>query len=144
MAGALSSRNSPIVGINVTPLVDITLVLLIIFMVTARLIVAPQAIALDLPKASTGASSDQVFAIELLADGSRHVNGALVGDDAAIVESARAAVHRNRELRTVIRADGAVAHRQVVHAIDLLRTAGIVRIAFGVVPDPKRANAPDR
>jgi biopolymer transport protein ExbD len=44
-------------------------------------------------------------------------------------------VHRNRELRSVIRADGGVPHRQVIHALDLLRKGGISRVGFGVVPE---------
>jgi biopolymer transport protein ExbD len=142
MAGSLSTRSGAIVGINVTPLVDITLVLLIIFMVTARLIVAPQSIALDLPKADTGQSTEEVFALELLPGGGIHVNGALVAEDERLIALAHAAVHRNRELRTLIRADGGVPHRQVIHALDLLRKAGISRVGFGVVPDPARPFAP--
>lgn len=138
MAGSLSPRGGAIVGINVTPLVDITLVLLIIFMVTARLIVAPQSIALDLPRADTGQSSEELFALELLPDGSVRVNGAVVPGDEPLVALAHAALHRNRELRTMIRADGAVPHRQVIHALDLLRKAGISRVAFAVVAEPAR------
>jgi biopolymer transport protein ExbD len=142
MASSVSSRGGAIVGINVTPLVDITLVLLVIFMVTARLIVAPQSIALDLPKADTGQSTQEVFGLELLPDGSRQVNGTRVEEDEKLVALAHAALHRNRELRTVIRADGGVPHRSVIHALDLLRKAGIVRIAFGVVPEPRAKSQP--
>lgn len=135
MAGAASPRNGAIVGINVTPLVDITLVLLVIFMVTARLIVAPQAIALDLPKANTGQGSNDVFSLELLKDGRTRIDGADVSGDERIVALAHAAVHRDRELRSVIRADGGVPHRQVIHALDLLRRGGISKVGFGVVPE---------
>jgi biopolymer transport protein ExbD len=135
MAGSASSRNGAIVGINVTPLVDVTLVLLVIFMVTARLIVAPQAIALDLPKADTGQATNDVFSLELLRDGTTHIDGAVVTRDEQVVALAHAAVHRNRELRSVIRADGGVPHRTVIHALDLLRRGGISRVGFGVVPE---------
>jgi biopolymer transport protein ExbD len=47
-------RSGAITGINVTPLVDITLVLLIVFMVTAKLIVNNKGLPIDLPKAATG------------------------------------------------------------------------------------------
>jgi len=50
MAGTAQQSDEPIVNINVTPLVDVTLVLLIIFMVTTKMIVS-QAVPLDLPKA---------------------------------------------------------------------------------------------
>ncbi len=74
MAGGSSDSEDAIVGINVTPLVDITLVLLIIFMVTAKLIVS-QAVPLDLPKASTGNQDVQVvFSIILAADGATLVD----------------------------------------------------------------------
>jgi biopolymer transport protein ExbD len=76
MAGfAANKPSAPITGINVTPLVDITLVLLIIFMVTPKLVVS-RALPLDLPKAATGSEVQQVFALSLAADGSTFVNGA--------------------------------------------------------------------
>ena len=65
MAG--SSKNDDdglIAGINVTPLVDVTLVLLIIFMVTAKIIVS-QGMPMDLPKAASGEALQTVFAVEL-------------------------------------------------------------------------------
>jgi biopolymer transport protein ExbD len=70
MAAASSrSSNGAITGINVTPLVDITLVLLIIFMVTAKLVVRRDAMTLDLPKATTGAEVQEIFSVAILADG---------------------------------------------------------------------------
>jgi len=74
MAGFSSSRpNAPITGINVTPLVDITLVLLVIFMVTAKLVVS-RALPMDLPKAATGGEVQQIFSVSLLANGTRQVD----------------------------------------------------------------------
>ena len=65
MAGGSSDNDDgPIAGINVTPLVDVTLVLLIIFMVTARIIVS-QGMPMDLPKAASGEALQQVFSVEL-------------------------------------------------------------------------------
>ena len=135
MAGSISQQNGAIVAINVTPLVDITLVLLIIFMVTARLIVAPESIAVDLPKAASGESAEELFALELFPDGTTKINGEIAQSDQRVVDLAHAARHRVRELRAIIRADGAVPHRRVIHALDLLRNAGIVRVGFGVVPE---------
>ncbi len=69
MAGGSSNDDDGMVsGINVTPLVDVTLVLLIIFMVTARIIVS-QGMPMDLPKAASGEALQQVFSVELSADG---------------------------------------------------------------------------
>ena len=60
MAGGAQDSDDAINGINVTPLVDIMLVLLIIFMVTAKLIVSQSNVPLDLPKAASGRSDIQV------------------------------------------------------------------------------------
>ena len=65
MAGGASDEDDGLIaGINVTPLVDITLVLLIIFMVTARIIVS-QGMPMDLPKSASGEALQTVFAVEL-------------------------------------------------------------------------------
>jgi biopolymer transport protein ExbD len=136
MAGFSSSRpNQPITGINVTPLVDITLVLLIIFMVTAKLVVS-RAVPMDLPKAATGGEVQEVFSVSLTATGSTLVDGGAVPDDTALLRLARDAQKRNAELRAVVRADGSVPHARVMHALDVLRQASVSRIAFAVAPGP--------
>ncbi len=136
MAGfAQNKPSSPITGINVTPLVDITLVLLIIFMVTAKLVVS-RAMPMDLPKAATGGEVQQVFSLSLLADGSTHVDGALTPQDADLLRLAREARSRHPDLRAVVQADGTVPHRRVMHALDILRQAGLSKIAFGVELGP--------
>jgi biopolymer transport protein ExbD len=132
MAGFSSNKpNAPITGINVTPLVDITLVLLIIFMVTAKLVIS-RALPMDLPKAATGGEVQQIFAVSLLADGGTQVDGAPVQADQELLVRAKAALARQPELRAVVQADGSVAHRRVMHTLDVLRQAGLARIAFAV------------
>ena len=136
MAGFASNKpTAPITGINVTPLVDITLVLLIIFMVTAKLVVS-RAMPLDLPKAATGSEVQQVFALSLKADGGTFVDGTVAATDNDLLQRAKAALGKNPELRAVVQADGAVPHRRVMHALDVLRQAGLVRVAFGVQKGP--------
>jgi biopolymer transport protein ExbD len=127
--------NQPITGINVTPLVDITLVLLIIFMVTAKLVVS-RAVPMDLPRAATGGEVQEVFSVALTAAGATLVDGAAVSDDAAFLGLARSAQRRNAELRAVVAADGSVPHQRVMHALDVLRQASVNRIAFAVSPGP--------
>jgi biopolymer transport protein ExbD len=134
MAGFSSNKPSaPITGINVTPLVDITLVLLIIFMVTAKLVVS-RAVPLDLPKAATGGEVQQIFSVSLRADGASFVDGEPVNEDRALLARAKAALAAHPELRAVVQADGSVEHRRVMHALDVLRQAGLSRVAFGVAP----------
>jgi biopolymer transport protein ExbD len=137
--GAGQDTDEAITGINVTPLVDVTLVLLIIFMVTAKMIVQQDHIPLDLPKAEKGVTQNQnatVLSIELAANGQADVDGKPITDDDAIFQLAKDAYARNNEVRAVIKADMAVTHGRVIHVLDLLKKAGLSKIAFGVSPAP--------
>lgn len=132
--GAMQEADETITGINVTPLVDITLVLLIIFMVTTK-IVLNQTVPLDLPKAATGTSDLQVvFSIVLAADGRAMVDGKSIASDDAILQLSRDAQSQHPDLRAVIKADSAVTHGRVIHVLDLLKQAHVNKIAFGVTP----------
>jgi biopolymer transport protein ExbD len=135
MAGGLSQNDvdEGIVGINVTPLVDITLVLLIIFMVVAKMVVS-QSVPLDLPKAASGIDVQVVFSIELYANGDITVDQKKLGNDDALFPLAREAHAKSADLRAVIKADGTVQHQRVIHVLDLLKQAGVSKIAFGVTP----------
>lgn len=129
MAQNASTDDDGIHGINVTPLVDITLVLLIIFMVTAKLIVN-QAIPMDLPKAATAGETQTVFAVGIDDEGRVTADGVPVTDDAELTAKAKIAFGKNRELRTVIQASAAATHGQVLHVVDELRSVGITKVAF--------------
>jgi biopolymer transport protein ExbD len=136
MAGSARNGEGEIIaGINVTPLVDVTLVLLIIFIVTAKIVVTP-AVPLELPEASRTEETQVIFSIIVPATGATLINGAPAGDDGAFVRVAEEASSKDREIRAVINADGAVPHRKVIHILDLLKRGGISRVAFGAtVPD---------
>jgi biopolymer transport protein ExbD len=133
MAGGADDTDEAITGINVTPLVDIVLVLLIIFMVTAKLIVS-KSVPLDLPKAASGQDVQTVFSIVLAADGSTQVDSKSVPNDDAILGMAKGAREKNPELRAIIKADSSVPHGRVIHVLDLLKQAQVAKIAFGVSP----------
>lgn len=133
MAGASQNGNGMITGINVTPLVDITLVLLIVFIVTAKIIVTP-AVPLELPRAAQSEEIQVVFSIIVPAHGAILVDGVPAGTDELIAQRAKAALSKDPELRAVINADGEVPHRTVIHVLDLIKSAGITRVAFGAVP----------
>ncbi|WP_164021057.1 ExbD/TolR family protein [Pyxidicoccus trucidator] len=140
MAGGNQPRGGLIEGINVTPLVDIMLVLLIIFMVTARLVDSP-AVPLDLPQASQSEDVQTIFAVSITADGALLLDGAAT-DAETLKDRAREALAREPELRAVIQADGAVPHRQVIAVLDRLKEAGLTRVAFGTVrPEPVIPNS---
>jgi biopolymer transport protein ExbD len=134
MAGAANGDDDGLIaGINVTPLVDVTLVLLIIFMVTAKIIVS-QGMPMDLPKAASGESMQTVFSVELTVDGKTRVDSNVVAGDEAIAPLAREAKNKTKDLRAVIRADRKVEHGRVIHVLDLLKRAGVAKIAFAVSP----------
>ncbi|HVZ75579.1 MAG TPA: biopolymer transporter ExbD [Polyangia bacterium] len=122
-----------IVGINVTPLVDITLVLLIIFMVTASYIVSP-AIKVDLPKAASGSDQTKTtLAVTIAKDGQVYLNGER-SSDAGIVAYINGELPKNPELQAIIAADKAVSHGDVIHVIDLVKRSGVHKFALNVDP----------
>ena len=140
MAGPANRPGALIEGINVTPMVDITLVLLVIFIVTAKIIVTP-AVPLDLPRASHSEAVQTIFAVTIPPDGVTTIEGRACSDD-ELEARARSARAQDPDLRAVIQADGAVPHRRVVEVLDLLGQAGIERVAFGAVePEPEGATA---
>jgi biopolymer transport protein ExbD len=132
-ASGQNDTDEGIVGINVTPLVDITLVLLIIFMVVAKMVVS-QSVPLDLPKAASGTDVQVVFSIELYANGDITVDQKKLANDDALFALAKEGHAKNADLRAVIKADGTVQHQRVIHVLDLLKQAGVSKIAFGVTP----------
>jgi len=126
---SVSNNDDEITGINVTPLVDVTLVLLIIFMVTAKLITG-QGIPLDLPKAKTAGATQTVLNVSIDAQGGVLANGSKVSGDAELKSRASQALKENPELRTVISASESASHGKVMHVLDTVRDAGISRVAF--------------
>lgn len=126
---SIQNTDEEISGINVTPLVDVTLVLLIIFMVTAKLI-SGQGIPLDLPKAKTAGATQTVLNVSVDAQGAVTANGEKLGTDAELEQRAAAALKANPELRTVISASSAASHGKVMHVLDTVRDAGVTKVAF--------------
>jgi biopolymer transport protein TolR len=131
---ASDTEDAAITGINVTPLVDITLVLLVVFMVTARLI-ASQGVAMDLPKAATAGAMQSMLVVSVDEAGRASIDGA-PADDATVRSAAARAVAGDRELRVVVHASAGARHGAVVHVVDLLRASGVARIAFSAEKAP--------
>jgi biopolymer transport protein ExbD len=140
MAGAAQDAgDDAIVAINVTPLVDVTLVLLVILMVTMPFLVTPQTLPMDLPKVSSGAPGEKqvLLTVELGENGDLAIDKQRIGKeegDAAVLRRAKAAHDANPELRAVINADAKVQHGRIMSIIGMLRQAGVQKIAFGVMP----------
>jgi biopolymer transport protein ExbD len=127
--GGGSSGDQDITGINVTPLVDITLVLLIVFMVTAKLVMS-QAMPLDLPKAASAGAVSTVFTVSIDAAGAISANGQPVSDSAALDRAVHAELQKTPDLRAVIAASRQAAHGSVMTVLDTLRGAGMSKVAF--------------
>jgi biopolymer transport protein ExbD len=124
----------PVAEINMIPLIDVMLVLLVIFIVTAPLLT--HAVKIDLPKASSQVNVVKRENIHLSIDaaGTVYWNGEAVTAEAwraRMTESAR--LQPQPELH--IRADGEIAYRQVVGVMSDAARAGITRIGF--VTDPR-------
>lgn len=122
-----------ITGINVTPLVDVTLVLLIVFLVTAK-VVMTRAIPIELPQAVTHTEVQHVvLAIGIATDGALTLDGAPIDDPEMLARAAKARVGAgNADARAVIAASKASSHGAVIGAVDALRSVGIAKIAFAV------------
>lgn len=130
MAGTASSRRGAIVGINVTPMVDVVLVLLVIMMVTATYIVA-QSFNVDLPKTATSDEPSPSPTIVTLAKGDK----TLFNDEPVTepqLKAKLASVGNNADATIVISADREVPHGTVMHVIDLAKLAGITKFALNV------------
>ena len=138
MAGG-TRRRGIITEINVTPLVDIMLVLLVIFMLTAPLI-ARQAIEVDLPRAASGAVvQPTTLAITLTREGQLFLGGKPIAPD-ALGQAVRAAVAKDPKTQAMIAADKNVSHGRVVWVLDLVKALGVG--SFAIQIDPAALQAP--
>ena len=125
-----------ITDINVTPMVDIMLVLLIIFMVTATYI-ARRAIPVNLPEASTGQEVETTTLAIVLSPG----GGLLLNGDAVSLDMLKARipplVAANPEIQAVVDGDRSVEYGRVMEVIDTLRAAGVKNFAAAVEHVPR-------
>ena len=152
------NQDDEITGINVVPLVDIVLVLLIIFMVTANFMAKP-AIDMELPSADTGERKERnQFSLLLGDDGSVAIGEEIIEEARVPAEFQRlfdeykqakreraeaegrslsdnqATLAARTELTMVIQADTDVSHGRIIRFIDLARKVGILKYAFNVDP----------
>ena len=141
MAAKLGGDDDDIIAdINITPFVDIVLVVLIIFMVTATYITAPS-IKVNLPEASTGEATDSSsLGLTLTSDGQLYLNGELIREAElrAFIQSEK---QRTDDITCLIAADGDVDHARVVWLIDLVKQEGVVKFAINIDPSTVKAGA---
>ena len=135
MAGTTDSggsrRRAPIAAINVTPLVDVMLVLLVIMMVSASYIVS-RTLKVDLPKtASSDPGEATTAAVTISAEHKIYLNKVLV-DDAELTTRLAAIVAADSAMTLVVSADEKADHGVVIHVLDLARGLGITSFAVQV------------
>ncbi len=133
MAGSSSRRRGIVTDINVTPLVDIMLVLLIIFMLTAHLI-AKQAIEVELPRASQSSTlPPTTLTVTLTRDGTLYLNSKPTTPD-ALRSAVKDAVAKDPKTQAIIVGDKAVSHGRVVWVLDTIKSLGITSFAIQIDP----------
>lgn len=142
MAGSFgsSSDDDVISGINITPLVDVVLVLLIIFMITAP-VIYQKAISVQLPQAKSGEQADQSpINLSVSKDGALHWDSEAVSWETLserLLALNAGMKDKNAELTAIINADEAASHGTVVKLMDTLRAAGLTRFALSVAEAAK-------
>ena len=131
MAFKNSSDDEILSEINVVPLVDVILVVLIIFMVTAPVIMKPS-IGVNLPKAASGeATKPSKLSIVIRGDGQLSLDGKKV-DGEEIKRVAAQEIQLNPDIQAVIAADKDVAHGLVVSVLDMVKSAGVKKFAISI------------
>ncbi len=131
-----SGASSPMVEINTTPLVDVMLVLLIIFLVTAPLMT--QAVKVELPRASAEAADTKPETIRLAIDaqGVLHWNETPFGDTTVqgLESRLQAAVSADPQLEVQLSADRDTRYQRVAEIMAAAKRAGVARLGFVTLP----------
>ncbi len=120
--------------INITPLTDVFLVLLVIFMVTTS-VVANQGKNIDLPGAAISDQTPRGVTVEVTPDGQIAVNDAAVRSE-DLFQVLSAALQNSREKVVILRGDRAVLLGQAVNILDVAQQAGALSIALATKPPP--------
>ena len=129
-----SARAAPMSDINMTPLIDVMLVLLVIFMITAPLMTS--SLRLDLPQAAAAPGADTAPAfigIALDPQGQLYVGDEKL-EAAALATRIAAAAQQNPKTEVQLRADKAVPYGRVAELIAMVQKAGLNRIGFVTEP----------
>jgi len=132
-----SPGNEAISQINVTPLVDVMLVLLIIFMVTAPIL--QQGIAVDLPRVAAGslAGQEEQLVVNVGKGGQVYLNDTPMTAE-QLVTKLRAISTLRPDRQVYVRADQAVPYGQVMRVMGAVHDAGVVRVGLVTEPPAER------
>ncbi|HVK88989.1 MAG TPA: biopolymer transporter ExbD [Kofleriaceae bacterium] len=122
-------ENAGITDINVTPFVDVVLVILVVFIVTAKLIVA-RGVEIDKPKASTGGEVQSTLRVSVNEKGELWVNGDQFADDTAAIARIKQIAAATSKPKAIIAGSRLGPYANVMRAIDLVQQAGVTAIAL--------------
>lgn len=126
---AKTDQSDEIADINIVPLVDIILVVLIIFMVTAPALSKPS-VKVNLPEASSGEQSPSTtFTVAITTEGDVSVNGESV-DEEKLKQMAALEAEKNPEMQALIGADRDVPHGTVIKVLDWIKASGIKKFSL--------------
>ncbi|MDA8648714.1 protein TolR [Alphaproteobacteria bacterium] len=122
-------RHRPMGEINVTPFVDVMLVLLIVFMVTAPLLTV--GVEVDLPKTKAGAINADAapLVVSIKADGSLYLQEAAVEAE-VLIPRLKAISNTNPDVRIFVRGDRAVTYGDVLGVMGRIQAAGFEKVAL--------------
>ena len=133
-----TSGPQPMSDINMTPLIDVMLVLLVIFMITAPLMTS--SLKLDLPKSDAAQPSDTptFIAVSIDASGRLFLADAEI-DTTALAQQVAQLAQANPQTEVQLRADQAVTYGRVAEVIGIVQKGGLTRIGFVAVAPPSAA-----
>ena len=122
-------RHRPMGEINVTPFVDVMLVLLIVFMVTAPLLTV--GVEVDLPKTKAGAINADAapLVVSIKSDGSLYLQETVVESE-ALIPRLKAISNANPDVRIFVRGDRAVSYGEVLSVMGRIQSAGFEKVAL--------------
>ena len=126
---AARRRSKPMSEINVTPFVDVMLVLLVIFMITAPLLTVGVHVDLPETKASTIKGNDEPLAVSVDKDGKVYIQDSETAVD-AITAKLRAISSNNSDIRIFVRGDSGVNYGRVMEIIGVINAAGFRKVAL--------------
>ncbi len=132
-------EDEPMADMNLIPLIDIALTLLIIMMVTTAFIRHP-GVSLKLPETSTREGAPETkkdFTVVVAADGNLYVDGQRQ-DVATVQAGLKALAFRNKQARVLVKGDREVPYARIMEVMDMVRQAGLTRVVLPTDPKPFR------
>ena len=140
MSFTSGSTHGQMASINMTPLIDVMLVLLIIFMVAAPMLTT--GVDVNLPESSTGKNLEsEALMVTLSRDGRLQFQNEFV-QQAVLAARLRQQAAANRKRPVLVRADHNIPYGRVIAVVDAIREAGFTQVGFVTQPLPQSPPAP--